>query len=223
MGTHIEWMTGGPNIAHNRNLAVQAMRPNDSWLWMLDDDMLFRPDTLMRLLRQLSKPEVSIVVPFCLKRVPPYTPVVALPDGEHYKPAQVPPGATGLQPVGAAGTAGMLIDAPVLRDLVFPWFEVGRWHSVRLDEDYVFCDKARKAGHATFLDLDTPMGHIAPFAIWPAKNAEGWGPSYHAIFSTSSTQCVELMDKMVDEAYGGQFAPELRPPLTLPTEIEVPA
>ena len=212
-GTHVEWITGGPNIAHNRNLAVQALQ--GEWLWMLDDDMLMRPDTLTRLLAHVAHPEVAIVAPFCLKRVPPYTPVFATKTPTGMSPATPSPDARGLQPVAAIGTAGMLIRATVLETLPFPWFQVGRWHPVRLDEDYTFCAAAAEAGFQAFVDLDTPMGHITPFAIWPARNAEGWGPSYHAIFSTSSTQCVELMDKAVAEAYDGIFAPELRPPLTI--------
>lgn len=215
-GTRVEWITGGPNIAHNRNLAVQAMRPEDSWLWMLDDDMLFQPDTLTRLLAHVGDPQISIVVPFCLKRVPPYTPVLAVKGPKGWTPCQLTPDAAGLQEVVGAGTAGMLITAKVLKTIPFPWFTVGQFNPVRLDEDFYFCFKAGEAGYRIFVDLDTPMGHIAPFAIWPAKNAHGWGPSYHAIFSASSTQCVELMDKMVGEGYGGAFAPELRPPLTIP-------
>ena len=213
-GTRVEWITGGPNIAHNRNLAAQAVTATDEWLWMLDDDMLMPPDTLLRLLPHLAA--AAIVAPFCLKRVPPYTPVLAVKGPNGPTPCQLTPDAEGLHEVVGVGTAGMLIRAEVLRAMPFPWFEVGRWHPVRLDEDFFFCAKAAQMGYRAVVDLDTPMGHIAPFAIWPAKNAEGWGPSYHAIFSASSTQCVELMDKMVGEAYRGEFAPELRPPLTLP-------
>lgn len=208
--THVEWITGGPNIAHNRNLAVQAMQGD--WLWMLDDDMLMPPDTLLKLLAH----QVPIVAPFCLKRVPPYMPVFMVKTEKGYAVPQLTPEDRGLKAVSACGTAGMLIRADVIKALPFPLFEVGRLHTVRLDEDFSFCLKSAAAGFQAHVDLDTPMGHLAPFAIWPAKNAEGWGPSYHAVCGTTSDQCVEWMDKMVDEAYRGVYSPELRPPLTLP-------
>jgi len=50
------------------------------------------------------------------------------------------------------------------------WFEHGRvkdtdWNA---SEDIIFCEKAHAAGFDVWLDLGTPMGHMAPSAVWPS-------------------------------------------------------
>jgi GT2 family glycosyltransferase len=176
-GSRLEWINGSANIAANRNLAVEAMR--GEWLWMLDDDMLFPPDTLTRLLAHFRDPAVEIVVPHCLRRHQPYETVLlevrAMKD-EHHPPRVIQVDERGLIAVYAAGAAGMLVRRRVFDRIAGPWFENGQIDGRHLQEDTWFCYKAQDAGCRVWCDVDTSMGHMFSVAVWPARTAEGWSP-----------------------------------------------
>jgi hypothetical protein len=173
-GSRVEWVSGDGNIAANRNYACEALLMTDgAWLWLLDDDQLFAPDCLRRLLCHLDRPNVDVVVPLVLRRRPPHASTLSAISQSsegfalQHRPIQV--GEQGLIPVDAAGAGGMLIRRAVLERLTRPWFELGRVRSDQLHEDTWFCIKARDAGFHVHADLDTPMGHIAQFAVWPHR------------------------------------------------------
>jgi hypothetical protein len=73
-GTGVFWQTSSAGrVAKGRNECVrQALAAGASWLWFMDDDHVFAPSTLMRLLRH----NVDIVVPLVVSRHPPCEPLV---------------------------------------------------------------------------------------------------------------------------------------------------
>lgn len=178
-GSMIQWVLG-QGIADNCNRLVRANEPkgigmHGDWLWLLGDDHAFAPQTLMRLLAH----DVDIVVPLCLTRQPPFTPVIfsGWTDDEHIyrnyvRLSEHPNG--GLVPVHSAGSAGMLIKRHVFEELADPWFEMGAISGEFLAEDLWFCDKAREAGFSIYADLDTKFGHITSTIVWPQKLDDGW-------------------------------------------------
>lgn len=171
-GSYVGWQIGEP-IAGNCNRLVRTVLERDhEWLWLMGDDHAFEPNLLHRLLER----DVDIVVPLCLKRWPPFEPVIfselagglrRCVDLDDY-----PDG--GLIEVHSAGSGGMLIRRRVFEQLDDPWFETGRVRSDELAEDLYFCDKARAAGFKIHADLDCLLGHITPAIVWPRQTPEGW-------------------------------------------------
>jgi len=136
------------------------------WVWFMGDDHVFQPDLLPRLLEH----QVDVVVPLCLKRTPPFDPVVYGGQNEldQYYVADLPQ--TGLAEVYAAGSAGMLVRSHVLRAIEDPWFES---HG-GMNEDLTFCAKVREAGFRIWCDVDCLLGHLSGHTVWPARRDDGW-------------------------------------------------
>lgn len=162
-GTRLIW-TKSVDVVGNCNTICRNYK--GGWVWLLGDDHVFDPDILIRLLQH----EVPVVVPLCLKRTPPYDPVVYGRQNElgEYVGADLPRG--GMTRVHAAGSAGMLIRREVLDAIDDPWFES---HG-GLNEDLTFCAKVQEAGFDIFCDVDVHLGHMAPHTVWPAFREGGW-------------------------------------------------
>jgi len=188
-GARVEWFSGGVNVGANRN-AVAAHFAGD-WLCMIDDDQVFAPDLLNRLLRHLADDRVDIVVPLILRRNPPHEPcllVAAPPRGAHTRVVELQApkpvryflrqmkltNQRGLQRVEAAGSGIMLIRRRVFERVPPPWFE----RRGELGDDFHFCLKARAANCGVYCDVGTTAGHVAPMAVWPTRQANGrWSTS----------------------------------------------
>ena len=143
------------------------------WVWVMGDDHVFRPDILVRLIAHNR----DIVVPHCKARQPPYNSVLydRRLDGHYYIKDLT--GLSGLIPVAAAGSAGMLIRRHVLERMPDPWFELGKTTRTDLHgEALTFCRKATAAGFDIWADLDTPLGHVTTIEVWPKQMPDGrWG------------------------------------------------
>lgn len=163
-GTKLIW-TKGVDVVGNMNRMVSGMQGD--WLWILGDDHVFDFDLLNRLLAH----DVDIVVPLCLKRTPPYDPVVYSGQNdldEYVGYTDLP--SEGLVEVHAAGSAGMLIRRHVLDAIPDPVFEAYGG----LNEDLTFCRKAREAGFTIWCDVEARLGHIGILAVWPLYEDGQW-------------------------------------------------
>jgi len=159
----------GMDVNANYNRLVQNFEGD--WLWIMGDDHVFLPDVLMRLLAH----EVDVVVPLCLKRHAPFDPVVY--SGEDgideesgltmHRVARLPQ--KGLVEVYAAGSAGMLIRRHVLEAIDQPVFETSNGYQ---NEDLMFCRKVRDAGFRIWCDVETAIGHIGTFTVYPQWGGE---------------------------------------------------
>ena len=164
----------GLNVAASLNQGIRDMVGD--WVWIMGDDHILPPDTLVRLLAH----DVDVVVPVCVRRTPPFIPVIfhePLPGDPKWKfpPwkwSQLPKEG-GLHRIYAAGSAGMLIRRHVLEKIGDPWFEGGQQDSQQLNEDSYFCTKLAHAGIMLHVDLDTWIGHVTPSVLWPAKHPDG--------------------------------------------------
>jgi hypothetical protein len=157
------------DIAHARNQAV--MNARGGWIWFIDTDMVFGPDTLKRLLRH----NVDIVQVHVVMRHPPHETV--LWEHDPVKKDGIAVGPPRLVEVQSLGAGGTLYRQRVFESMPGPWFEgiLGR-------EDTCFAQKARDAGFPLHVDLATPVGHIAPVAIWPKYHGDGtWAVKYQAV------------------------------------------
>jgi hypothetical protein len=162
-GTRLIWAKSH-DVATNCNIICRKFLGD--WVWLIGDDHVFDPDILIRLLEH----EVDVVVPLCLKRTPPYDPVVYSRQNmqSEYVGADLPE--SGLTQVYAAGQAGMLIRRHVLDAIADPWFEV----QGGANEDLTFCAKIREAGFRIWCDVDVRLGHMNTYTVWPAFREDGW-------------------------------------------------
>jgi len=108
----------GGDTADNRNQMVMIGREQGAEaLLFLDADMVFPPDTLIRLLNW----KVDIVGADYRLRAPPYTRIGLSPQAKPYPADHVDP-ERGLVERSIIGLGCVLVRAPVLERLAPPWF-----------------------------------------------------------------------------------------------------
>lgn len=142
-------------VAIARNNGVDAAREMAAdYLFYLDSDMVFPRRTLARLLAHGQ----DVVGALYTKRVPPYP---LLGTALDVQPADAPPG---LMEMTRLPTGCLLIRMAVFDRLTRPYFrfDYDEASGVILGEDYIFCDRARRAGFRLWADvaLSTEIGHI---------------------------------------------------------------
>lgn len=170
-GWRKEFLIGGDWCGARNTLVKMTLDSDAEWLWYMDDDHAFPSDMLVQLLRH----DLPLVVPVCLTRAAPFSPVtftqrIEDPESPRYLPIYLPEQPDdGLVELVAGGSAGMLIHRSVLEALEPPWFEYGF-----ASEDLMFCDKAKDAGFAIHCDLSVRLGHLTTAAVWPAVYDGEW-------------------------------------------------
>jgi GT2 family glycosyltransferase len=170
---------------------------------MIDDDQVYTPEMIRRLVQRLRDPRVDIVVPLVLRRDPPHLPMLlGAPPNPIAEPMALPqltlrPDDRGLLEVHAAGTGVMVMRRTVVDRIPEPWFEFG----AAIGEDYNFCLKAQAAGCRIFCDLDTRVGHVIPMAVWPHRDDEGsYGVKYTLVPSVGSQEGVIAIVRRLEAA-----------------------
>jgi hypothetical protein len=172
-GTARRIFSSNVHVPESRNAMMTSC--TGEWLAMIDDDQVYAPEMIQRLVRHLRDPRVDIVTPLVLRRDPPHWPtLLGAPEHPIDGPPALPqlalnPGDTGLLEVHAVGTGVMVMRRSVIDRIPEPWFAFG----AAIGEDYNFCLKAQAAGCRIFCDLDTRVGHIIPMAVWPHRNQDG--------------------------------------------------
>jgi hypothetical protein len=149
----------GVGISYLRQLCAEQFEGEH--LFFLDDDHVFPPDILFRLLAHKK----DIVAAFYLRRHFPFQPAC---DPSVLK---TPPG---LHEVGYAGTSGMLIHRRVFDGMESPFFYSDS--VTKTNEDVTFCQRAVGAGFKIFVDTATPMSHISPMFVTPNFQDGTWRP-----------------------------------------------
>jgi len=162
----------GYDVGYNRGSVIDfALKcPDADWVQIYDDDHVFAPDTLLRLLDHMYRADADVIVPLYAQRTPPYRPCIyktEMPDGAFAIFNWVDlEGQTGLMPIVSAGAGGILIRRRVLEKLVAPYFE----RQGKIGEDHLFLKKAREAGFSVYCALDVTLGHLTTCEIWPHRN-----------------------------------------------------
>jgi len=172
---------GGPMISdHRNNLVAKFLEQDAEWMWMVDTDMVFQPDTLRRLLAQAHYKERPIVGALCFGANRTSTNI--FPTLYWWK---TPEGAlsgsmldlrnSGLVDVDGTGAACLLIHRSVLETLTaefpppkgpfeFAWYDTSLGPE-RIGEDMLFCVRAVNAGFPIFVDCDIRVGHVKPVIL----------------------------------------------------------
>jgi len=178
--THLS-VTASASVVENLNTVIRQLRPEDEWVWIIGDDHVWEHDCLMRLLEQMDENlDADILVPLVTKRNPPWYLVLfheagtyqdGVPQWDPFKWEEIP--ARGMFEVDAAGSAGMLIRREVLDRIGDPWFENSDGRI--LNEDVIFCRKARELGFRVWATADVVIGHLGIFNVRPVRRDGRWG------------------------------------------------
>ena len=157
-------MKSGSLIYTSRNsLATMAIQMDADYVFWLDSDMVFRPDTLVRMLDTMQKHNLDMLTGLYFRRVPPYSPVLfdklemrtkTVLDWSEYK--SIP---DELFEVGGCGFGCVLVSTEVL-------ISIQGKHGTMFapmgnnGEDIAFCIRARDCGYKIICDPSVICGHV---------------------------------------------------------------
>ncbi len=170
------------NVAKARNRLVDEFLTNHTacdWLWFVDTDMVFDPDTMHRMVARAVQHDVKVLGALCVI-VTADGPIPTLFIDDEATVTQVmldwPEGT--VQQVAATGTGCLLVHRSVLEKMQADaggsrnaWFgfdvitsETGQeW---ALGEDVSFCLRARRSGFDIFVDTTCHVGHHKGSKTW---------------------------------------------------------
>jgi len=186
---------GTTNVAHGRNQITRTFWEDTDadWLWWIDTDMQFAPDTLDRMIEAADPTDRPILGALCFsfnqgesqEIIPTLYGLVDGPEGQPV-PARAfsLPEPDGVHHVWATGTGCLLVHRRVV-DAVFhhrpdpegqawgetswPWFKFSDWTVENLPdvmgEDLTFCARANAAGFPVHVDTRIEVGHVKPVVI----------------------------------------------------------
>lgn len=152
---HIVVSTKGYNTAENRNyIAAQAVREECTHLFLVDDDMIYAPDTLEKLVASM-KPIIG--AKYHVRR-----------DVEEGNPDVIEylndedKDRTDIFDCKAIAGGCLLISTEVLKNVPQPhfWYKIFPNGMVEMSNDWWFCEKAREAGYEIWCDGSLYPGHI---------------------------------------------------------------
>jgi GT2 family glycosyltransferase len=145
------------------------------WVFWLDDDLTFRTDTLMRLLRH----DVPVVVGLSVQRHADFEPLWLHTNvsaaSAFYPQPPVPSRADGLVPLAACTSGGMLTRRDALEAVGGPyWWTLGKHGAPdQWCDDLDFCRQLTEAGVPIYGDPSVRLGHISHIELWPHQMPDG--------------------------------------------------
>lgn len=157
-------MKAGSLIYTARNdLATQSIREDVDYVFWLDSDMVFAPDTLVRMLKTVQENDLDILTGLYFRRVPPFSPVLfdrleIKPNGvcswSNFK--EIP---DHLFEVGGCGFGCVLMSPEVFMSVQSQhgnmFLPIGN-----NGEDVAFCWRARTCGYKIYCDPSIICGHV---------------------------------------------------------------
>lgn len=163
----------GANIAKNRNgLTEIALATGAEWIWYVDDDQVFAPDTLQRLLAH----DVDVVSGLYVARDFPFKAQIFDREDERGLVAHrlFEPTDRGLVKVVAAGAGSFLVRRKVIETLTPPYWTLGQIEPDNWGDDLDFCRRVRAAWFDIWCDLECGVGHKIQATLWPERTPQGW-------------------------------------------------
>ena len=147
--------TKGYNCAENRNyIATQAVKRECTHLFHVDDDMIYEPDTLDRLLEH----DKDIVGGLYKTKYPEWQDYVI----EHLHDGNIQ---DQLFECAALGTGLLLVKTDVYKQSPQPWYGYV-WYDngmVKESVDWTFCKNARNTGFKVWCDPNVKAKHIGQY------------------------------------------------------------
>lgn len=156
-------MKAGSLIYTSRNeLANLSIQQDMDYVFWMDSDMVFKPDTLVRMMDTLQKNDLDILTGLYFRRVPPYTPTLFdklemngnICSWSEFK--EIP---EGLFEVGGCGFGCVLMKTDVFLDVQA---KHGNAFApiANNGEDIAFCWRARDCGFKIYCDPSIICGHV---------------------------------------------------------------
>lgn len=174
------------NVSKSRNELVGRFldRSECDWLLFIDSDMVFPPDTIIRLLHSAQLAGTKIIGGLC---------VMVTKDGPIptlYQPAESDTDVTRVMlnapkdqilQVAATGAACLMIHRDVLErfrdespdNRQFCWFQERVINTRWVSEDISFCLRAYELGYSVFVDTTLSIGHAKGGRVWHAEDIGG--------------------------------------------------
>lgn len=162
-------MKAGSLIYTARNdLATQSVKEDVDYVFWLDSDMVFAPDTLVRMLKTVQENDIDILTGLYFRRVPPFSPVIF--DRLDIKPNGVCSFSSfetipdHLFEVGGCGFGCVLMTPEVFMSVLS---RHGNMFSPigNNGEDVAFCWRARNCGYKIYCDPSIICGHVGHTVI----------------------------------------------------------
>lgn len=157
-------------VYDSRNKLVgQALKMEADYIMWFDSDMIFEPDTMERLLKDIEENDLDIVTGLYFNRRPPFTPVLfseldeenggATWDDYNKYPKD------SLFEVAGCGFGCVLMKTDVLFDIAGK--EGPTWFSPigNIGEDCAFCIRARRYGYKIMCDSSVKLGHVGSTVV----------------------------------------------------------
>lgn len=163
VGDCVLTMKAGSLIYLSRNeLATAAIQIEADYVFWLDSDMVFKPDTLIRMMETLKANDLDILTGLYFRRVPPYSPVLYNKieiDGVACDFSEFDRIPDELFEVGACGFGCVLMKTDVFFDVQAKF---GNMFSPigNNGEDVAFCWRARQCGYKVICDPSVVCGHV---------------------------------------------------------------
>ena len=156
-------MKSGSLIYTSRNsLAMMAIQMDADFVFWLDSDMVFKSDTLVRMMDTLKKNDLDILTGLYFRRVPPYSPVLfdkLEQNGEITEFSEFNKIPDELCEVGGCGFGCVLMKTDVFFDVQSKY---GNMFAPMGNngEDVAFCIRARECGYKIYCDPSIVCGHV---------------------------------------------------------------
>jgi hypothetical protein len=156
----------GYNIDQVRNLIADWVVKGFDYLFSVDSDIAFPPDTLKRLLAH----DLDVVSGLYIQRKPGLHVLEIYEPNEHGGVSNIPFERVkdrGLVEIAGCGFGCALIKAEVMRDIGYPQFKYHSAvnHANTISEDVDFCRKAREKGFKLWADTSIHCSHIGSFTF----------------------------------------------------------
>lgn len=153
----------GSLIYNSRNdLVRQALKLECDYILWLDSDMVFPPETLKYLLKEMEETGADFISGLYFRRCAPFSPVafdtLEIKDGKatwtDYRGEL-----SGLHEVGGVGFGCVLQKTDMLLEMAAKYGDFfGPLANV--GEDLAFCWRARQLGYKIMLDCNLKLGHV---------------------------------------------------------------
>ena len=151
--------TEGYNCAENRNFIVaKAIKEGCTHIFFSDDDMIYAPDTLEKLLAD----DKDIVGGFYNARHLPTALIIGYQGEMTDEEAK---GRKELFECNALGGGALLVKTEVFKKITSPFFGY-KWHDngmVEMSNDWYFCEKAKEAGYKVWANPLLELKHCGTY------------------------------------------------------------